>query len=184
MRLPTDWLVMQAPIVEGIVESLRIGVGFLWTAAWAIIMGLVVTSFVQVYVSKERMARVLGEGDVRGLTKATLFGAASSGCSFGAVAIGKGLFKKGAHTVNFLAFMFASTNLIVELGLMILVLLGWEFLLAELLGGLVLIAVMAGIVHLTLPETLFDEVRTELKQRDQGQGVNAAPTRWMRGTAE
>src|SRR6056297_2358282 len=127
MRLPTDWLVMQAPIVEGIVESLRIGVGFLWTAAWAIIMGLVVTSLVQVYVSKERMARVLGDGDLTGLTKATLFGAASSGCSFGAVAIGKGLFKKGAHTVNFLAFMFASTNLIVELGLMILILLGWEF---------------------------------------------------------
>nr|WP_240150101.1 permease [Haloarcula sp. JP-Z28] len=103
-----------------VTEALRIGVGFLWTAAWAIIMGLVITSLVQVYVSKERMATVLGDGDIVGLTKATLFGAASSGCSFGAVAIGKGLFKKGAHVVNFLAFMFASTNLIVELGLMIL----------------------------------------------------------------
>ena len=102
-----------------VTEALRIGVGFLWTAAWAIIMGLVITSLVQVYVSKERMATVLGDGDIVGLTKATLFGAASSGCSFGAVAIGKGLFKKGAHVVNFLALMFASTNLIVELGLMI-----------------------------------------------------------------
>src|SRR6056297_839791 len=175
---------MGAIPVDAILESLRIGIGFLWTAAWAIIMGLVITSLVQVYVSKDRMARLLGEGDLRGLTRATLFGAASSGCSFGAVAIGKGLFKKGAHVVTFLAFMFASTNLIVELGLMILVLLGWEFLVAELLGGLILIAVMAVIVQLTLPETLFEEVRTELKQRDQGQGVNAAPTRWMRGTAE
>ncbi|MFD1641951.1 permease [Halohasta litorea] len=175
---------MQAPIVDGIVESLRIGVGFLWTAAWAIIMGLVVTSLVQVYVSKDRMARVLGEGDLTGLTKATLFGAASSGCSFGAVAIGKGLFKKGAHTVNFLAFMFASTNLIVELGLMILVLLGWEFLLAELLGGLVLIAIMAVIVHLTLPETLFDEVRTELNERDHEHGVSEDPTCGMEGRKE
>jgi len=71
------------------------------------------------------MAAVLGDADMAGVTKATLFGAASSsGCSFGAVAIGKGLFKKGAHVVNFLAFMFASTNLIVELGLMILILLG------------------------------------------------------------
>jgi len=73
--------------------------------------------------------------------------------------------QKGAHVVNFLAFMFASTNLIVELGLMILILLGWEFLVAELLGGLILIAVMAVIVQLTLPETLFEEVRTELNQR-------------------
>jgi uncharacterized membrane protein YraQ (UPF0718 family) len=107
---------MEVTMVEGIFEALRIGVGFLWTAAWAIIMGLTITSLVQVYVSKERMAQVLGDGDLSGLTKATAFGAASSGCSFGAVAIEKGLFKKGAHAVNFLAFMFASTNLIVAGG--------------------------------------------------------------------
>ena len=175
---------MQTTIIDGVLESLRIGVGFLWTAAWAIIMGLTITSLVQVYVSKERMAQVLGEGDLTGLTKATVFGAASSGCSFGAVAIGKGLFKKGAHTVNFLAFMFASTNLIVELGLMILILLGWEFLLAELLGGLILIAVMAAIVHLTLPENLFSDVRETLNERDHMSGVTEDPTCGMEGTDE
>jgi uncharacterized membrane protein YraQ (UPF0718 family) len=175
---------MAATIIDGVLESLRIGVGFLWTAAWAIIMGLTITSFVQVYVSKERMAAVLGEGDLNGLTKATIFGAASSGCSFGAVAIGKGLFKKGAHAVNFLAFMFASTNLIVELGLMILILLGWEFLVAELLGGLILIAVMAGIVHLTLPENLFREVRETLNERDRDAGVSEDPTCGMEGKDE
>jgi len=79
-------------------------------------MGLTVTSLVQVYLSKERMAQVLGDGDLSVLVEATAFGAASSGCRFGAVAIEKGLFKKGAHAVNFLAFIFASTNLIVELG--------------------------------------------------------------------
>ncbi|MCF2240982.1 permease, partial [Halobacterium salinarum] len=175
---------MQATIIDGVLESLRIGVGFLWTAAWAIIMGLTITSLVQVYVSKERMAQVLGEGDLTGLTKATVFGAASSGCSFGAVAIGKGLFKKGAHAVNFLAFMFASTNLIVELGLMILILLGWEFLVAELLGGLILIAVMAAIVHLTLPENLFNEVREKLNERDRQAGVTEDPTCGMEGKDE
>jgi len=175
---------MQGTHVPQVFEALRIGVGFLWTAAWAIIMGLTITSLVQVYVSKERMAAVLGEGDVEGLTKATLFGAASSGCSFGAVAIGKGLFKKGAHAVNFFAFMFASTNLIVELGLMILLLLGWEFLVAELLGGVVLIAVMAVIVHLTLPENLFDEVREELNERDHEHGVTEDPTCGMEGSDE
>ncbi|MFD1688935.1 permease [Halolamina salifodinae] len=175
---------MVETMIDGILEALRIGVGFLWTAAWAIIMGLTVTSLVQVYVSKERMAQVLGDGDLSGLTKATAFGAASSGCSFGAVAIGKGLFKKGAHAVNFLAFMFASTNLIVELGLMILILLGWEFLVAELLGGLILIAVMAVIVHLTLPENLFDEVRETLNERDREMGVMEDPTCGMEGKDE
>jgi len=173
-----------AAFIPQLVEALRIGVGFLWTAAWAIIMGLVVTSLVQVYVSKDRMAAVLGEGDVAGVTKATLFGAASSGCSFGAVAIGKGLFKKGAHVVTVLAFMFASTNLIVELGLMILILLGWEFLVAELLGGVILIAVMAVIVHMTLPENLFDRVREELNDRDREHGVTEDPTCGMEGKDE
>ncbi|SFB91705.1 hypothetical protein SAMN05444422_10318 [Halobiforma haloterrestris] len=175
---------MYVSLVNGVLESLRIGVGFLWTAAWAIIMGLTITSLVQVYVSKERMAAVLGEGDLSGLAKATAFGAASSGCSFGAVAIGKGLFKKGAHAMNFLAFMFASTNLIVELGLMILILLGWEFLLAELLGGLILIAVMAMIVHFTLPEALFDEVRAELERHDHEHGIEEDPTCGMAGSDE
>ncbi len=175
---------MQSTLVNGVLESLRIGVGFLWTAAWAIIMGLIITSFVQVYVSKDRMARVLGDENLSGLTKATLFGAASSGCSFGAVAIGKGLFKKGAHVVNVLAFMFASTNLIVELGLMILILLGWEFLVAELLGGLILIAVMALIVHLTLPENLFEEVREELNQSEDDRGITEDPTCGMEGSDE
>jgi len=170
--------------LDAVLEALRIGVGFLWTASWAIIMGLTITSLVQVYVSKERMASVLGDGDLGGLAKATVFGAASSGCSFGAVAIGKGLFKKGAHAVNFLAFMFASTNLIGELGLMILVLLGWEFLVAELLGGVVLIAVMAGIVHVTLPETLFDEVRETLEKRDRDANVTEDPTCGMAGKSE
>jgi len=172
---------MAIALAQGMFEALRIGIGFLWTAAWAIIMGLVITSLVQVYVSKERMAAMLGTGDLSGVTRATLFGAASSGCSFGAAAIAKGLFKKGAHAVNFFAFMFASTNLIIELGLMILILLGWEFLVAELLGGVILIAVMALIVHLTLPENLFDCVREELNQQDHEQGVTEDPTCGMEG---
>jgi uncharacterized membrane protein YraQ (UPF0718 family) len=171
-------------MIDGVVEALRIGFGFLWTAAWAIIMGLTITSLVQVFVSKERMAQVLGDGDIESLIKATLFGAASSGCSFGAVAIGKGLFKKGAHVVNFLAFMFASTNLIVELGLMIVILLGWEFLVAELVGGLILIAVMAVLVHLTLPENLFEEVREALAAREAEAGVGEDPTCGMEGKDE
>ena len=175
---------MEPPLIEGVLESLRVGLGFLWTAAWAIIMGLTITSLVQVYVSKERMAQVLGDDDLSSLATATAFGAASSGCSFGAAAIGKGLFAKGAHVVNFLAFMFASTNLIVELGLMILILLGWEFLVAELLGGLVLIAVMAFIVRLTLPEPLFDEARAQLTRHEHDHSAMVDPTCGMDGSTD
>ncbi|MGM0559191.1 MAG: permease, partial [Myxococcota bacterium] len=151
-------------MLSQIVDALRIGFGFLWTAGWAIIMGLMITSWVQVYVSKEKIADLIGETRLVDLLRATGFGAASSGCSFGAVAIGKGLFKKGGHPLNVMAFMFASTNLIVELGLMILILFGWEFLLAEILGGLVLIAIMAVLVRLTLPRAIFEEARDALRE--------------------
>jgi len=156
---------MLAPLGPAVAEALRIGIGFLWTAAWAIIMGLVITSLVQVYVSRKNewlpcLAMPIWPVSRRPRCSALPAAAVASVRS----PSGRGS-QKGAHVVNFLAFMFASTNLIVELGLMILILLGWEFLVAELLGGLILIAVMAVIVQLTLPETLFEEVRTELNQR-------------------
>lgn len=175
---------MIASFIANVLEALRIGTGFLWTAAWAIIMGLVITSWVQVYVSKERMGKLLGTESLSSLTKATEFGAASSGCSFGAAAIAKGLFRKGAHPMNTLAFMFASTNLIVELGLMILILLGWEFLVAELLGGLILILVMGIIIHFTLPEEMFERARDELNARDSEEGIETDPTCGMEGSEE
>jgi uncharacterized membrane protein YraQ (UPF0718 family) len=169
--------------IDSLLEALRIGTGFLWTAGWAIIMGLVITSWVQVYVSKERIAGLLGEPDLPALAKATAFGAASSGCSFGAAAIAKGLFRKGAHAVNTLAFMFASTNLIVELGLMILILFGWEFLAAEILGGLVLIVIMAVLVRLTLPTDVFEEARGRLAEETRERGDGEDPVCGMEGSA-
>ena len=162
-------------VFDNVLEALRIGTGFLWTAGWAIIMGLMITSWVQVYVSKEKIAGLLGRPDLGALLRATGFGAASSGCSFGATAIGKGIFKKGAHPVNVLAFMFASTNLIVELGLMIFIFFGWEFLRAEILGGLVLIAIMAVLVRWTLPTVVFDEAREALRQEDEARRVEQDP---------
>jgi len=171
-------------VVDRVMEALRIGTGFLWVAGWAIMMGLIITSWVQSFVSKERIARLLGEERLGALVKATGFGAASSGCSFGATAIGKGLFKQGAHPVNVLAFMFASTNLIIELGLMILILFGWEFLVAELLGGLVLIAIMAVLVHFTLPVELFERARQSLAHSDHEHGISEDPSCGKEGSDE
>ena len=171
-------------IVLDVLEALRVGFGFLWLAGWAIMSGILITSFVQVYVSKERMAGILGEETLANIGKSTVFGAASSGCSYGAVAIGKGIFRKGAHPTNVFAFMFASTNLIVELGLMTWILLGWEFLLAEIIGGFVLIALVGMIVHYRLPEELFNRVREELDEEDKERGVEQDPTCGTEGKDE
>lgn len=95
---------MPITLVGGILESLRIGFGFLWVAPWAIFMGFTFTSLVQVFVSKKRMTQALGNEPLSNLTKSAGFGALSSGCSFGATAIGKGLFKKGSHPTNVRAF--------------------------------------------------------------------------------
>jgi len=171
---------MQALPIDGILESLRIGVGFLWTAAWAIIMGLVITSLVQVYVSKERMASVLGEGTSpasrerrrsarRAAAVASVLQPSAKGCS------------KGAHAVNFPRLHVRVDELDRRARPDDPDPPGGEFLLAELLGGLVLIAVMAVIVHLTLPETLFDEVRRTLEERDRESGTTEDPTCGMEG---
>lgn len=175
---------MVSAIIPDVLEALRVGFGFLWLAGWAIMSGILITSFVQVYVSKERMADILGEETLANIGKSTVFGAASSGCSYGAVAIGKGIFRKGAHPTNVFAFMFASTNLIVELRLMIWILLGWEFLLAEIIGGFVLIALVGMIVHYTLPEELFNRVREELDEEDKERGVEQDPTCGTEGKDE
>ncbi len=171
------------PFLHDLWKAVYIGTGFLWTAAWAIFLGLMITSWVQVYVSKEKLAEYMGKEGLTDLSWSTFFGALSSGCSFGATVIGKGLFKKGAHPMNVLAFMFASTNLIVELGLMIWILMGWEFLLAELLGGVFLIGIMAVLVHFTLPGDLFERVRQEILEQEKAADLEEDPACGMEGSA-
>lgn len=164
--------------------AVYIGSGFLWSAAWAIFLGLMITSWIQVYVSKEKLAEYMGSEGLKDLGWSSVFGALSSGCSFGATVIGKGLFKKGAHPMNVLGFMFASTNLIVELGLMIWILMGWKFLLAEILGGVFLIGIMGIFVHFTLPEQLFERTRKKLIEREQQEGMDEDPSCGMEGSGE
>jgi uncharacterized membrane protein YraQ (UPF0718 family) len=113
-----------------------------WETLWALVLGFAISAALQVYVSKERMMRVLGTAGLREMLLATGFGAASSSCSYAAVAAGRSAFQQGAALVPVLAFMFASTNLVGELAAMIWVLMGWEFVLAEVVGAFVLIGLM------------------------------------------
>ncbi len=154
--------------MDAVIESLLIALGFFYKALWPILFGVLITAVIETLVDEQKMAQILGGRDLLTTGKATLAGAISSACTFGAVTITQALFKKGASPVSSFAFSFASTNLVFELGILIYVLLGPAFLAAELLGGLVLIGIMYLLVRLTLPERTFEEARRRLQQEEFG----------------
>src|ERR1700748_1839388 len=113
-----------------------------WEVWWALVLGFAISAIVQAWVPRERIESSLAASGPKPVSLATALGAASSSCSYAAVAIAKSLFEKGASAATALAFQFASTNLVWELGLVLWVLIGWQFALAEYVGGIVLIALM------------------------------------------
>src|SRR5258708_25380047 len=114
-----------------------------WEVWWALVLGFAISAVVQAWVPRERVERALSGSGPRPIAWATGLGAASSSCSYAAIAIAKSLFQKGASAASALAFQFASTNLVWELGLVLWVLLGWQFTLAEYVGGVVMIVLMS-----------------------------------------
>jgi uncharacterized membrane protein YraQ (UPF0718 family) len=145
-------------------EALMLALGMAWQVGWSLILGFTLSGVVQALVSKQQMQRVLGRDGVREIALATGFGAASSSCSYAAAAMSKTLFKKGAALIPSLAFLFASTNLVLELGIILWLLMGWQFTVAEWIGGLVLIANMTVLVKLTYPKTLVEEARRRVDE--------------------
>lgn len=130
-----------------------------WETLWALVLGFLISAALQVFISKEQMTRLLGRVGLREMLIATGYGAASSSCSYAAVAIGRSAFRKGAALVPSLAFMFASTNLVVELGAVLWLLMGWRFVLAEAVGAFVLIGVMWLLMTIFFPKKLEAEAR-------------------------
>ncbi len=145
-------------------DALMLAAGMAWQVGWSLILGFVLSGAVQALVSKERMQRVLGRDGIREIALATGFGAASSSCSYAAAAMSKTLFKKGAALIPSLAFLFSSTNLVLELGIILWLLMGWQFTAAEWIGGLVLIAIMTVLVKLTYPKQLVEEARRRVDE--------------------
>jgi uncharacterized protein len=143
-------------------EAARVSLGFFWMALWAFVLGYLVSACIQVFVTRERMRRALGDAGPSSVALASFFGLISSSCSFAALATAKSLFQKGAGLVPSLAFLLASTNLVVELGIVIAVFLAWPFVLGEYLGGLLLIGIMWAFVTLTRPRRLVAEARERL----------------------
>ncbi len=147
-----------------------------WQLWWALVLGFAISAVVQVRVPRARVERSLSGTGVRPIAAATGLGAASSSCSYAAVAIARSLFAKGASAASTLAFQFASTNLVWELGLVLWLLIGWQFALAEYLGGLVMIALMAAGHRLLISRRLEDAARDRVA--DDGQGDGAEERSW------
>jgi len=122
-------------IVEAIADALQFAFGMTWEVLWALILGFALSSAVQAVVSKQQMQSLLPDDSPRTLAVAAGLGAASSSCSYASVALARSLFRKGANFTAAMAFQFASTNLVVELGIILAVLIGWRFTAAEFLGG-------------------------------------------------
>lgn len=146
--------------------------GFFWMAFWAFVLGYVVSSCIQVFVTRERMKRAMGTAGAKSIGLATFFGFISSSCSFAALSTTKSLFKKGAGLVPSLAFLLASTNLVIELGIIIAIFLSWQFVVGEYLGGILLILLMWLAVKLTLPKSLEENARERIEDDGEEQDVD------------
>ena len=140
--------------------------GLFWMAFWAFALGYLISSMVQVFVTRERMQASMGEAGPRSVGLATFFGFISSSCSFAALATTRALFAKGAAIIPSLAFLLASTNLVIELGIVIAIFLSWQFVVGEYLGALLLILLMWLVVKVSLPKNLEEEARKRAQEAE------------------
>jgi len=139
-----------------------------WQVWWALVLGFAISGVVQAWVPRARIEHALGGSGARPVGLATGLGAASSSCSYAAIAIAKSLFAKGASAASALAFQFASTNLVIELGIVIWILIGWQFTLAEFVGGLLLIVVMTLLLRLFVSRRLERQAREHAEAAETG----------------
>ena len=146
-------------------DALSFAFGMFWEILWALILGFALSAAVQAVVAKGEMRRLLPDDSARSLVIASGLGAASSSCSYASVALARSLFRKGADFTAAMAFQFASTNLVVELGILMALLLGWQFTLAEFLGGPLMIALLALLFRRFLTHQLVEGAR---EQADEG----------------
>lgn len=140
--------------------------GFFWMALWAFILGYIISSMIQVFVTEKRMQKTMGKDESKSVLLGTFFGFISSSCSFAALASAKSLFKKGASFVSSIAFLLASTNLVIELGIIISIFLGWQFVVGEYVGGILLILICWVLIRIINPKKLIEKAKKNLEGQD------------------
>ncbi|HEY3956523.1 MAG TPA: permease [Streptosporangiaceae bacterium] len=152
-------------VLHGVVHALAVAGSMAWQIAWSLILGFALAAVVQAVVRRETVGRLLGGSGARAIALATGFGAASSSCSYAAVALARALLRRGASFIAAMAFQIASTNLVIELGIILALLISWQFTLAEFAGGLIMIVAVAVAFSLFVREPLLRAARD---QADRG----------------
>jgi uncharacterized membrane protein YraQ (UPF0718 family) len=161
-------------VLEVIWRGLRDSFLMAWEVWWALVLGFAISAIVQAWVPRARIQALMSGSGPRSVGWSTGLGAASSSCSYAAIAIAKSLFQKGASAASALAFQFASTNLVWELGLVLWVLIGWQFTVAEYVGGIVMIVLMTLLLRLFVSRRLEHEARQHEQEADSGHQHHAA----------
>lgn len=151
-------------ILNSIGQALYMSFSMFWEILWPLILGFALSAIVQAVVSHNAMAKTLGGNGPKSLTFATLYGIASSSCSYAAVALARSIFQKGASFVSAMAFELASTNLVIELGIILFVILGWQFTIAEYFGGIVMVILIGVIFRLTLTPKLVQMAKAHAEK--------------------
>ena len=163
----TGWL-------DAIGRSLREGFFMFWETLWPLVLGFGLSGAVQTFVSREAMQRKLGDHKPPAVARASFYGMVSSSCSYAASAMSKSLFVKGADFVSANVFMFASTNLVIELGIVLVVLMGWQFAASEFIGGVIMIVLFTLLAGMWLRGRLVVQARERLAGND-GRGHQHGP---------
>lgn len=151
---------------DQVVEALSTGFGMFWEILWALILGFALSAAIQSVISRSEMSRLLPDNSAKSVARAAGVGAASSSCSYAAVAIARSIFRKGGDFTSAMAFQFASTNLVIELGIILIILMGWQFAAAEFIGGPLMIVIMVLLFRAFLKRPLVEEAR-----RQAGRGL-------------
>src|SRR5947207_3093538 len=147
-----------------VVQALSMAFAMFWEILWALILGFGLSAVVQAVVGKQQMTKLLPDDSPKTLAVACGLGAASSSCSYAAAALARSLFRKGADFTAAIAFMLASTNLVAELGIIMAILLGWQFTLAEFAGGPLMVAILALLFRLFLKQSMVEEARKQARR--------------------
>jgi uncharacterized protein len=150
--------------MDAIGHALKIAGSMTWEILWALILGFALSAVVQAVVRKSTIVRLLGDDRPRTLAVAAGLGAASSSCSYAAVALARSLFRKGANFTAAMAFEIASTNLVIELGIILALLMGWQFTAAEFVGGPIMIVILAVLFRIFVRSRLIDAARTQAER--------------------
>jgi uncharacterized membrane protein YraQ (UPF0718 family) len=151
-------------LIDAVIRALHMAAAMGWLLVWPLILGFGISAAIQAVVSHSEMAKLLPDDRPRSLFKAALLGAASSSCSYAAVAIARSMFRKGANFNAAMAFQFASTNLVLELGIVVWVMLGWRFTAATWAGGIVMIVILSILLRLFLRESLVKAAKAQAEK--------------------